>query len=361
MSIHVKSFCAARTGARTKDVRCEKCGCDYHYQCIRRAEGGGSALMGIRGEDARLRAQDRAADRLYQSLTNCVDLVPCPDCGWFSSAMLTEFHRRKLPWLRRIGKAAVVIGSILFAWALVLILAEGNMHYVSADNKSLLTTGAGLVGAGAFLLLILRPMFQRRFTDLNAAYPSKPNPIHGEPLGYKGIAASEQDASGRDLAKTGLLPRPWSNTEDGWCGGQLLTVRMPQICSQCLCQTDAHVYVGYANIPLCPACLANLRRKIKLQGRAIMVGVVTISVALAYFFGNDDFRVGLMIGCGFLGLIAGAMGGAIIAEILNRPVRWRSFSREMNTIRLKFDNPTFMTAFINENCSTEEPKVAFKV
>jgi uncharacterized protein YjeT (DUF2065 family) len=319
--------------------------------------------MGIRSEDARQRAQDRAADRLYHSLTNAVDLVPCPDCGWFSTAMVTEIHRRRFRRLRRIGKAAVVIGSLLFVWALVLILVEGNMHYVSADNKSLLATGAGIVGAGAFLLLILRPLLQKRSKDLNATYPSKPNPISGEPLGYKGIAPDAQDASGRDRAENGPTPHPWSNTGDGWSSGQLLTVRMPQLCSQCLSQTDSNVYVGRANIPvrLCAACLSNLRRKLKLQGRAIMIAVVAIGVALAYLLGNDELRVGLMLGSGFLGLIVGAVGGAIIADLLNRPVRWRSFSREMNTIRLKFDNPIFMTAFISENCPAAELKGSLKV
>src|SRR6476646_5729630 len=97
--VEVTHFNAATTHAVVRDVRCEKCGCAYRYELIRRGEGMGSAVYGIASGSAQRRAARRAQALLDEHLANGIDPVACPDCGWFQAAMVREFRERHYVWL----------------------------------------------------------------------------------------------------------------------------------------------------------------------------------------------------------------------------------------------------------------------
>src|SRR4051794_20050761 len=63
--VYVERYSSKRVGARTKQVRCEQCGANYEYRCVRRSVGQGSAVFGIGGEQAQQQA-DYQADRLLE-------------------------------------------------------------------------------------------------------------------------------------------------------------------------------------------------------------------------------------------------------------------------------------------------------
>src|SRR5262249_42672809 len=110
--VYVESYSSERVGARTKQVRCERCGANYEYRCVRRTVGQGGAVFGIGAAEAQQQA-DYQADRLLElRLSQGIDPVPCPACGWVQQAMVNELNRHRHRWMVGVGVAVIGVSLI---------------------------------------------------------------------------------------------------------------------------------------------------------------------------------------------------------------------------------------------------------
>src|SRR5260221_2651079 len=85
------------TQTAIKDATCEKCGCAYRYELVRRGQG--AIQYKFKGKDFQI---DPASQRVVitkefaEQLRKAVDPVACPDCGWYFTAMVLELSPRYL-------------------------------------------------------------------------------------------------------------------------------------------------------------------------------------------------------------------------------------------------------------------------
>jgi len=81
-----------------KTVACEKCGCQFAYEMVRRSVGSGTAAYSIGQQDAQARAGNRAVAAMESMLQHHEDPVACPACGWFQASMIFKNQRRFWYW-----------------------------------------------------------------------------------------------------------------------------------------------------------------------------------------------------------------------------------------------------------------------
>jgi hypothetical protein len=360
---HTKHFHEALSGSVLKEVNCEKCDCWYRYRLVRRAEGIGSALFGIGDEAAQRRSHRRAKEVLKQRLATAVDPVACPMCGWYQQDMVREIHRRRYEGVARLGwTVAALVGVILASF-----LAAAAQEDWSAPGKAMpqrarvfLVFAALTTAASAAVPLVVVPLLKRA-SDPNAGYPNKPDPIPGAPRGFTAADPEfdrpplpEETPPGpsgpRPLQYERLDPR----AARGWITVQILHILHPPVCCSCLQPTesvfDFRPTGKVAEIPvrMCARCHRDYEDRCFNWTAA---GVVSCGLAVAAFtyFAYTDGNFVLALAFAVIGAVfsAGFVNPAVAAVF--RPVRFRGFSREMNTIRLKFRNPVYNTAFAEEN------------
>src|SRR5579871_595585 len=91
------------TGSVLKLVRCESCHAEYAYELQRSAEGKGSSFLFLDNQGAAARASSRAEANLRNKLERGVDLVPCPECGWYQDNMQRKARRLHQRWMLLTG------------------------------------------------------------------------------------------------------------------------------------------------------------------------------------------------------------------------------------------------------------------
>jgi hypothetical protein len=248
-------FTAATTAAINRDVRCEKCGCAYRYELVRRGEGMGSAVYGIGEGAAERRADRRARELLEEHLANAVDPVACPDCGWLQAKMVRELRDRHYRWLDAVGTTIRWIAGAV----LILLIAEYVSNLMLRPGVKT-PIGLWIAGTifGALLLLgiaipsVICPIL-RGAIDPNGRYPEMPAPIPGAPRAFRcGECAPEPPVPGvvvTPVASVVGVPatvgyeRPHPLSPGGWVAVQLLSAHYPPMCCSCLRSTEyTHTY-----------------------------------------------------------------------------------------------------------------------
>jgi hypothetical protein len=104
-------YTAVASGQAIKLVGCEQCGAEYVYQVMRTATGEGTSFLFLNNEGASKLASSRAESRIQEVLERCVDLVPCPTCGWYQRDMVPKARRLHRRWMLNLG-ACLTIGLI---------------------------------------------------------------------------------------------------------------------------------------------------------------------------------------------------------------------------------------------------------
>jgi hypothetical protein len=104
---------AERSGAVLKEVKCEQCSTEYVYLLQRTARV---------AEHCSRQALERKAERALQfQLATGFDLVPCPVCGWYQSAMVRREKRRAGEGLWIGGVVAAALSPVPLGVALLLL------------------------------------------------------------------------------------------------------------------------------------------------------------------------------------------------------------------------------------------------
>ena len=84
------------TGSEIREVKCEKCGCEYVYIVQARATGSGFSPLFLDDERAHARAGARAKRGMQQQLRKLHLPIPCPDCGWYQKHMVELLRKKRL-------------------------------------------------------------------------------------------------------------------------------------------------------------------------------------------------------------------------------------------------------------------------
>lgn len=346
MDVHGTQYFSDTAGSVMRAVCCEKCGHQYQYELVRRGVGTASTVYGIASDWAQERAAAKAERVLQQRLKTGADPVPCPRCGWLQADMVREINRRRYRALRwwgwRLGLACLP-----FLLLILYVLVSSRLWPPPTSNgRIMLAAALGGTVLGLGLPLVIVPLLKRLF-DPNANYRTR-------------LAATDSSAAGSSAASAGEVVASASSkgkaTGDGsrWWSVQLLHVRYPNLCCVCLASDVqmAHAslmtYAARVPFPICAACT-------RTRARRRMLVTTTIGLAAAIAAGVTNALIvrppimGMVVSCA---LVAGLGVGALawyIAPWIRRPMRYRRFNGELNTIDLRFRNPTFHQVFVDVN------------
>ena len=105
------SYSSHVSGTTLKKVRCESCYKHYHYQMERTGIGSGSSLLFLDNTGASQRAQSEATQNLLHQMESTVDVVPCPNCGWYQHDMVMTARKSYLKWMVNVG-ACLMLGMV---------------------------------------------------------------------------------------------------------------------------------------------------------------------------------------------------------------------------------------------------------
>jgi hypothetical protein len=336
-----RSYTAAVSGARIKEVRCEKCGQTYFYRLVRRGEGRGTSPYYLNNRGAERRAQAGAERKLAKLLERGVDPVPCPDCGWIQANMVREIRRRKLRWMNVFSIAfAILFGVIIGIW--IPTATKGFERPMKQDDWAVLGVMAGLLVVTAGGPWLLRQMLLR-LRNPNRYYPQCPPPIPGAPRAFKDESSASAESAAQDEHAPVIEP-------SGWMTVQLLDVPHPAQCCSCL-DTTGNVRVfkpaTLVEIPLrvCPPCWKMYR----MRQWFWTIGGALIAAAIAYglLMLSDDFDEQERIIFACFGAFFGMIAALVIATKMTAPVRFGGFNNQLNTIRIKFANLEFIPVFVD--------------
>jgi hypothetical protein len=213
-------YTAYSSGSVDKFVRCEKCGEEYVYALFRDVSARATSLLFADNVGASNRASDRAQGKLERALSQGVDPVPCPNCGYFQPDMVREARRRRLSWMgfRRLP-------LWLFGWVMgsfLLVIVNGVAARVGPLIKwEYFFSGLVAIGVVIVLLPFIRLVIISRYdaNDLNEDERRANSYFAGEPRsGYEerktqecaAVELAQQPETQERLRKRveGFLARP---------------------------------------------------------------------------------------------------------------------------------------------------------
>ena len=351
-----RNYRAAVSGTVIKDVRCEKCGCEYLYRMIRRGEGSGSSPYYLNNEGAQRRANAGAKRQLQKLLARGVDPVACPDCGWLQAQMVRELRRRSL---RGLIYTAITLAIVLpvFAFIYALNVTHDFRRSLQQDDQIvLIVTAAALIGGVVGPIWLRRAILRSR--DPNRNHPQPPDPIPGAP---KPVRKSEylqpfDPAAGTpaelidDDEQIAYERRPPEVEPGGWITVQLLHPPLPQLCCYCLNPTNTISLYNYGGtlvkmpVRICKPCT----RRFWMMRFGWTIVALVVSLAVAYgatlLAGRmkDDERIAYTVAGGIIGTIV----GLVIAVKIAAPVTLGRFNSSLNTIRVRFKNRNYVSTFL---------------
>lgn len=161
MSVTVTTFTCKASGDALREHQCERCHVTYGYQMHRTVEASSSTLGGEIEEQVIARAQREANGELAYQLREDYDLVPCPNCGWYQSGMVSRDRDARCRWLTRaklicFTSWAVCCSCIAVGWMNVL---DGKESLAETQPLRFIFAVIGCLFAalwGALTLLHLR-------------------------------------------------------------------------------------------------------------------------------------------------------------------------------------------------------------
>jgi len=363
MFVYTKTFSSAQVGQIQKEVRCERCDCEYTYQMIRRGSGRSTSVYGLGEKTAKQQAQNVAGVKLAKLLQRQHDPVACPDCGWIQSYMVEDLRRRAHRWIM---KLAWVLAAILVVCAILgYVGAATSWANHGVDKEAWLQIGGlGLLAifvavAGNVVRVVLSS-----FINPNRNYPHRPAPIPGAPIGIKQGGAAPPFASvmapihpaSRHVGPPPLVSPSNALSHEqvnpliesgGWVTVQLAKAQYPLHCCSCLTGTTTLKQFNCAQlsriaIPMCKACD---KQRIANQTFTIISGLVwggCLPYLLCLFVQwMSNPVVWTPLGAG-IGLVT-----ALCMRGRANPVKFSCFNSDLNTIRLRFRNPAYLQMLID--------------
>jgi hypothetical protein len=129
-------------GRFPKHVCCESCDHNYVYFMEREGSGQGFSILGLFGDSATQKAEERAINDLEDKAENELEVVPCPECGFLPEEMVIEARRLRLRWMH--VTAIVLIPIFVIAGLMAFSTAR------SAQDRDVATI-CGIIALLSFL------------------------------------------------------------------------------------------------------------------------------------------------------------------------------------------------------------------
>ncbi|MBI1372714.1 MAG: hypothetical protein GC159_08130 [Phycisphaera sp.] len=135
-------YTATMKGSTMKRADCESCKQAYYYKVERSATGEGSSILWLDNEGASDRASSAAEVALKAALDKAVDLVACPNCGYFQKNMVSRGKWRRFGWT--FGVLALV--------AVILLVIAAAQSDRRGNSSSAFMIAALVTGVAGFVL-----------------------------------------------------------------------------------------------------------------------------------------------------------------------------------------------------------------
>lgn len=354
MLIHGTKYDAARVAPVVRQVHCEKCGCDYSYEMIRRGTGATSTAYGLFAKTRATAAVAEAAKSLQQQLVQDHDPVGCPDCGWLQSTMVADLRRRAYRWMM---KSAWAISIVLLLFDGFWIAAGISAKLDGAHVRPIGPVVAVVVVAVAIAIVSATAAMQyalRSRIDPNRGYPDQPGYIPGTPQAIK-LSDSSPPTPSSGFNRDPKLPYERKRRElepGGWITVQLARFRCPPLCCKCLSPTsETHTVritrLARMSVPYCRDC-----RRRALRSRVLFYAVVMLFCAgMGFFvpvFCGAKFDAGFAAFIAIVFAVLALIASALLSFRYPGPVQFSRFRHDLNTVRLRFRNPAYAGPIIEQ-------------
>lgn len=330
-----RQVASSHTGTRMTRVECEQCGCRYYYELTRIGVGSVSTPYGLMGAAAEESAKQQSSTELVERLADEAELVPCPQCHWINSELVSGYRLSRYRWV-----APLALGIAFFGTVASLISAAFLWYGPPADRGALpyvLVGGPGISIALAGVMILIRNLLRSRILP-NRNYPAAPHLPPGVPPALLLDEATKtfHPAVHDDASLPG---------ECAWFDFQIGRHRLPNRCSQCLGEassastwTHPIAVAVELSVPRCADC------KRKSKGESLMTWLVTfVTVAGAglgvlLLFRLDELIFWILGGCHLLLSLACA---AYCASVRSAPVRLKIVDSSRGVLRLRFRHPDY--------------------
>jgi hypothetical protein len=349
MAFYIGEQYTAQVATRCiKDVQCEKCGADFHYELTRTAKGFAHAPYFVGRAEAAARAERAAQQRLRKRLETECEVVPCPRCNWVNEDMVRAFRRRKYRNLP-LYSPLVMAGGLVLALFLGAGLAEvfGRRSAVPRTVRSAAIIVSVLSPAW---LLALRAGLRWRFNP-NQTFPDRP----AVPLGTPPALV---EGHSELIGQTSLVPVPNRFEHAGllekWAVLRPGQAVLPRLC--CVCMEPAPTTYSspfkvnaWSDLafPLCAGCAKRIRHRWWRVALLVALAILALTGLLAAAVPGLDFFERFLL-FGLVSLFALAFGLAIIPSRICRPYRVRTVDAERGIIRLQAANPAYTALLIEQ-------------
>ncbi len=339
--VHAETHAAAAVRRAVRNVRCEKCGCDYRYEIVRRGVGKATTVNGIGVAKAKARAAVRAQKAVTRLLQSAVDPVPCPRCDWLQPGMFTEIRRRRVEWSR-----PSLVGLLLLLGAgFVGIVATVTHDWNRTANpfepgRHPILTAWIVVVAGSILAVM---MLRRLLAGLPVTNPAGPAWSATQYI----PPAVETDASGQPMTFT-VEPAPPSGRRP-WRWVQLINIPAPRYCVACGVFEPAAPMLRLGSdggpqvwVRFCPACDKARKRR----SRYTLIDLLLISGGIGgvwYWSTRQPLPPYVLVGTVAVSLVL--VVAIVVNRISSKPYRLRRFAKTRNTAQIRFRSDGADTAF----------------
>lgn len=356
MLIQGTTFDAARIAPVMRQVHCEKCGCDYAYEMIRRGTAATSTTMGLFAAKRQAAALEKAGESLKQQLAQDHDPVGCPDCGWIQSTMVADLRLRSYRWMMKPAWAVFVFLMVfagLFAVTGVLGEIQGARGPMATKGLFIAVILAVMAAIVISVMASLRNALRSRI-DPNRGHPDEPGYIPGAPQAVR-PCDSPRGAPPAVFVRDPKLPYERKRRElepGGRITVQLSHFRCPPLCCKCLAATTETyklriTRLAHTSVPFCPNCRRRaLHSRIAFYAAWILF-CAGIGFLLPVFLGAKfDINISTLVA--FLFGVLAMVAGALLSFRFPGPVQFSRFRHDLNTVRLRFRNPAYALMVIEQ-------------
>jgi hypothetical protein len=181
-----------------RQVRCEKCNASYNYPVVRTAVGTGRSAYMLDNAGAQSRAKASAQSKLQAAISNGVEVVPCPSCGWLQQNMVRLLRDRQYVWTFPAGLATAIVAG--FVALVVALLAWNGSALLFIPSAVLLLIATGGVG-----LIFLGRAWREKF-DPNAGNGAGARPVPARPVASGPSIAAPAMAAGPPVNRAPQMP-----------------------------------------------------------------------------------------------------------------------------------------------------------
>lgn len=312
--------------------------------------GAVTTVYGIGKEMAKDQASSSAAAHLDDLLAHSHDAVPCPDCGWVQSYMVDSVRSRAYRWLSKCGWLLSVLTGVAAMLGLGVALHDSATSV--GDDQYMLFCGLILAGVfiwmacvggrAALARLTINP--NRNYSKRGAQAPATPAAMTVHQVAKSSFVPPAPPMPPAPLAAAPTVPaNPVADASDGWLTVQIVSATFPKFCCCCLKPTDStHDFrcgrLAKCAVPTCPQCSQRVKHEQALTILAGLIGGAFLAFALAGLAPRFDMKSAVRFAC-FIGAIGGATAFWFSKRAL--PVRYASFKSELNTVRVRFENPRY--------------------